>query len=275
MLVNAGRNIFRASPKEKTNMGFLQTIRKKTFHLRYSVMHSRKLPFIILKPFYLIARFFILGFPGMQYNIFTRMKYKKHLHQWSNYTCEDRYPELFAICKEFFKDRENVKILSFGCSTGEEVYSIHSYLPKAAIIGADINPYNLRQCKKKKPPKNVGFMHTFSEEYRQSKDFDAIFCLVVLLNVKNRKANVATEFTFQQFEKQLSELDEKLKTGGLLFIDRTDFDFMHTSISDRYSPLDTKGNRTVTERPLFDANNTKISDKQDSYRVFLKREYSA
>jgi hypothetical protein len=252
-------------------MRFLQTVRKKTFDLRYSIMYSKKLPFIIVRPFYLAAHLLILGFPGMQYSIITHLKYRKHLHQWGNSTFTNRYPELFAICKEFFKKRENVKILSFGCSTGEEVYSIHSYLPEAIIIGADINPYNLRQCRKSKPHKNISFMHSLSEEYRQSGDFDAIFCLAVLLNVKNRKeTNIATKFTFQQFEKQLSELDEKLKSGGLLFIDRTDFNFMETAISGKYSPLEAEGSRTIVDRPLFNSNNIKISEKNDCYKVFLK-----
>jgi hypothetical protein len=58
--------------------------------------------------------------------------------------------------------------------------------------------------------------------------------MAVLQHIKNREeVNVATKFTFQQFEKQLIALDEKLKVGGLLFIDKTDFDFMQTSVYGR------------------------------------------
>jgi hypothetical protein len=253
-------------------MNFLQIIMGKTSNFRYSIRHSKKLGFRLIKPFYSAARFCILILPGFPHSIFAFIKYRKYYHQYRNYTCENRYPALFAICRDYFKNRQNVKILSFGCSTGEEVYSINSYLPQATIIGTDINPYNLRQCKKKKAKKNIRFIHTLSEEYQYSKNFDAIFCMAVLQHIKNREeVNVATKFTFQQFEKQLIALDEKLKVGGLLFIDKTDFDFAQTAIYGRYSPLDLEGSRTVIDRPLFNSNNVKVSEKNDCYKVFLKK----
>lgn len=33
----------------------------------------------------------------------------------------DRYPVTFSACRDYFKDINNIKILSYGCSTGEEV----------------------------------------------------------------------------------------------------------------------------------------------------------
>lgn len=253
-------------------MNYLQIIIKKTGNFRYSIWHSRKFGFRLIKPLYAFAHFcasFLINLPN---SFFAFVRYRKHYHQSRSYTYENRYPALFAICKEYFKDRENVKILSFGCSTGEEVYSINSYLPQATIIGTDLNHYNLRQCNKKETKEHIRFIHSLSEEYQQSCNFDAIFCMAVLQHINNRHGvNMATKFTFQQFEEQLIALDEKLKVDGLLFIDQTDFDFLQTSIHSRYSPLEAEGSRTVSNRPLFNSNNVKVSEKNDCYRVFLKK----
>jgi Methyltransferase domain len=152
-------------------MNFLQIIMGKTRSLRYLIRHSRKLGFRLIKPFYSVARFCILILRGLPHSIFAFIKYRKYYHQRRNYTCENRYPALFAICSDYFKNRENVKILSFGCSTGEEVYSINSYLPQATIIGTDINPYNLRQCNKKQKRENIRFIHALSEEISTKQRF--------------------------------------------------------------------------------------------------------
>ena len=41
------------------------------------------------------------------------------VHQTTPLTCMDRYPVIFSACREYFKDINNIKILSYGCSTGE------------------------------------------------------------------------------------------------------------------------------------------------------------
>ena len=82
---------------------------------------------------------------------------------------------------------------------------------------------------------------------------------------------VAEGFTFERFEAELTTLDKKLKTGGLLIIDNTDFSFTDTQSASHYTPLDFEKNRIMRRRPLFDRNNTKISETQNNYRVFIKK----
>jgi trans-aconitate methyltransferase len=64
-------------------------------------------------------------------------------HQGPNRTALNRYPEVFAAPAPDAR-----RILSFGCSTGEECVTLAEYFPKAEIVGADINPVILLQARK-------------------------------------------------------------------------------------------------------------------------------
>jgi hypothetical protein len=62
------------------------------------------------------------------------------------YTLPDRYPWLFGFAATRIGSRPNLRILSFGCSRGEEVFSLRKYFPSAAVKGIDINPRNIARC---------------------------------------------------------------------------------------------------------------------------------
>ena len=56
-------------------------------------------------------------------------------HQLVDWTAPNRYPEIFAAAAAAAPDAR--RILSFGCSTGEECVSLAEYFPKSEIIGAE------------------------------------------------------------------------------------------------------------------------------------------
>ena len=102
--------------------------------------------------------------------------------------------------------------------------------------------------------------------------FDAIFCLAVFQHTNNRDeyVNKASKYIFSQFEQQLIILDKKLKTGGLLFIDHCDFNFLESKIVYKYFPLQMDTNKVFRERPLFNKSNQQTSNTTEIYRVFIK-----
>jgi tRNA G46 methylase TrmB len=69
-------------------------------------------------------------------------------HQLVDWTAPDRYPEIFAAAAAAAPDAR--RILSFGCSTGEECVSLAQYFPKAEIVGAEINVLSLLKAMKKR-----------------------------------------------------------------------------------------------------------------------------
>ncbi|MGB9153846.1 MAG: hypothetical protein WCD70_12270 [Alphaproteobacteria bacterium] len=67
--------------------------------------------------------------------------YKIDVHQTDNTTQHNRYPEIFARTAEVFKERGMVpnRLLSFGCSSGEEVMTLaETYFPSSQIVGVDV-----------------------------------------------------------------------------------------------------------------------------------------
>jgi hypothetical protein len=108
----------------------------------------------------------------------------------------------------------------------------------------------------------------------QKMAFDAIFCMAIFQRTENRTNSdnaVSAGITFDEFQREIGELDAKLKAGGLLFIDHADFNFMDTVHAERYEVLEFDQNRVLHDRPLFDRNNRKVSDDQCLYRAFVKR----
>jgi len=79
----------------------------------------------------------------------TKLIKGKKQYQLSTFTFENRYPWVFEMVSQLLSDLSAPKILSFGCSTGEEVASLHQYFKQATIIGVDINPWCIHQCRKK------------------------------------------------------------------------------------------------------------------------------
>jgi hypothetical protein len=204
----------------------------------------------------------------------TQWRFGQRYYQRSTFTAPNRYPALFEQCRAYLSGNPSPRILSFGCSTGDEVFSFGEYLPSATILGVDINDWCLRQCNSRKKSDRHSFCHRFSESFERARDFDAVFCLAVFQRTENRTGpdnSVSTGLRFRQFEQELVELDAKLNREGLLVIDHADYSFADTAAFERYEVLDFEGNATRCSRPLFDKDDSKVSDKQFLHRVFVKK----
>jgi trans-aconitate methyltransferase len=203
----------------------------------------------------------------------TRLQYKEQHLQRETYSCEDRYPALFEYCRLHLESRPTPRILSFGCSTGEEVFTLARYLPHAEIVGVDINPWCLKQCRKQNRSPKLHFLHSLSREFAEAADFDAIFCMAVFQRSEHR-ANAQpaeTGFTFERFAAEVAMLDRKLKPGGLFFVDECDFSFEQTEAATHYRPAEFEGNHELRQRPLFDRENRLVATEYASFRCFLKQ----
>lgn len=211
--------------------------------------------------------------PERRSQLITGLLYPKIFLQRSVYTFENRYPDLFRECAERMAGTVEPMILSYGCATGAEVISLSKWLPNAKIVGVDINTWCLRQCRRRLASTKYRFIHRASTDFHSVSEFDAVFCLAVFQRAENRTSidnSKAQGISFQQFESELLLLDEKLKAGGLLFIDHSDFDFLDTRLCARYQPLGFSTNRVQHERPLFDRQNCKLAERQDLFRGFVK-----
>lgn len=246
-------------------------LKDKIKKFRYSEHLPLRVIYYCLKPFWQIRRFFTDA--HFRSALLTNWKFSNKYYQQSVFTKAGRYPRVFAACAKYLNNRPTLRILSFGCSTGEEVATIGAYLPHAVVTGVDVNEWCIKQCKKKHTQNRFIFLHRFSPEFTAASDFDAIFCMAVFQRTENRlreNNNIAQGFTFRQFEAEIIMLDAKLKPGGLFVIDNSDFSFTDTVCAAHYQPLDFVNNKIVRSRPLFDRNDKKTADSQNNFRVFVK-----
>lgn len=204
----------------------------------------------------------------------TRLRHPATHLQGATCTAPNRYPELFAACRQFFSDQPHPRILSFGCSTGEEVFTLAQYLPNAHITGVDLNRWCIQQARAAAPAAaTYTFLFADSPAFAATPPFDAIFCMAVLQRTENRthtQPSAHPGFPFRHFEQQLELLDRKLNPGGLLFLDECDFSLLDTSLAPAYRALEFPGNRVLRERPLFGPDNRLRTSRYLADRCFLK-----
>ena len=98
-------------------------------------------------------------------------------HQLVDWTAPDRYPEIFAAAAAAAPDAR--RILSFGCSTGEECVSLAQYFPKAENVGAEINVLSLLKAMKKRSDR-IRFVYSSDRILSRLGGFDVVFCMAVL-----------------------------------------------------------------------------------------------
>jgi SAM-dependent methyltransferase len=122
-----------------------------------------------------------------------------------------------------------IKILSYGCSIGDEVFSLRRYFPRAVIKGIDINPANIAVCRrrlKKLPDTNISLTTANGTGAETSGDYDAIFCMAVLPPWQPWAAGsnaLRPPHPVRGFCPRLADFERCLKPGGLLIIRHSNF----------------------------------------------------
>lgn len=151
-------------------------------------------------------------------------------HQLTSVTSVDRYPALFAEAVKAVGGDGPLKILSFGCSTGEECFSLKKYFPQANVIGVDINLSNLKKAKRNNRFPDVEFHLSSPSLIERKGPYDLIFCLSVLCRWEDTKdlSNCEHVYPFIKFNSTIHQLSQQLKVNGLLVIYNSNFSFEDT-----------------------------------------------
>ena len=192
-------------------------------------------------------------------------------NQISNTTEENRYPEIFDYVKKMLSDKNEICILSFGCSYGWECKSLRNYFPNAFIIGYDIFKENIDIAAKKNDDCNIKFTSEW-ENVKKEKYFDIVFAMSVLCRTPHtiNKKNISKIYSFERFEKQITELDSIIRKDGLLVLYNTNFLFTDTIVSEKYEPLSIPNFYDSGRIPKFDKNNKLLENQEYQYSIFRK-----
>ena len=197
---------------------------------------------------------------------------------WS-LTSENRYPRIFAFVRERLAGVPEPHILSFGCSTGEELVTLRRYLPQAWITGIDINPWNVavaRRRVRRGHDSRTRIVQAASPETEPDNTFDAIFCMAVFRNGDLNLADYPRcdhRLRFADFERVVADLDRTLRPGGLLAIIQANFRFADTAVATGYRPVFSLQQTSQPQStPLYGPDNRKLpAPSPYNDVIFLKK----
>jgi Methyltransferase domain len=159
-------------------------------------------------------------------------------NQLETTTAYNRYPELFSsVCNLMPpRDAEQIRILSYGCSTGQECWTLRNYFPNAHVVGLDINERSLCAGRAKNTDPKIEFLPSTSENLMSHGPYDVIFALSVLCRWPETQfvADTSRLYPFQKFDHAITRLDSALSVGGLMVILNANYHFSDASVSGRY-----------------------------------------
>ena len=187
----------------------------------------------------------------------------------------DRFSVIFSACKEYFKDRKDIRILSFGCATGEEVIALRYYFPDVTIIGAKVNKYCLEVCNRRRHNKKMIFIDSTDEEIAKYGPYDVIFCMAVFQRTPEQITldevkNIKRMYPFEKFEGQICKLDQQLNEKGLLVVHYSQYDFADTRIAGHYEVYKDCSQEDY-RCSVFDKYGKQIVKPLKRYSIFIKR----
>lgn len=192
-----------------------------------------------------------------------------------NDTLRDRYPEIFSFVQSQLGAAGKLKILSYGCSTGDEVFSLRRYFPSATIKGIDINRANIAICRrrlKQLPDPEISFTTARSANAEPSASFDAIFAMAVLRHGSLGLPGVTRcdhLIRFEDFARAVADFERCLKPGGLLIIRHSNFRLCDAPAGQRFETVMRLA--TGSKTPLFGPDNRLRLDCEYPDTVFRKK----
>ena len=173
-------------------------------------------------------------------SVWLRWRRPTNLFQPFNDTAEDRYPEVFELLSERLRGLDSPRILSFGCSTGAEVFSLRRALPTARIVGVDISKGNIAECLRRlgaAPDPGIAFQVAADGSGFASESLDSVLCMAVFRHGDLSAPDLVRcdhLIRFEDFERTLAQLDRALVPGGILVVEHANFRLGDTAMADRY-----------------------------------------
>lgn len=210
-----------------------------------------------------------------RYQVLARFGLAKGAFQIDATTFENRYPEIFDHVRSVLGANIDARILSFGCATGEEVFTLRRYFPRAQIKGIDINPGNIAACRRRPEARSdpgLSFEVSGTTQSEPDGAYDAIFSMAVL-----RHGDLALPGTdrcdhliaFADFARAVADFERCLKPGGFLGVRFSNFLVAATPSAERFDVALTLPVPDGT--PVFGPNNRLIRGARNNEALFRKR----
>ena len=256
--------------------GWLSRLRRRIQKNRYSSNPLLTGSTLLLRSPLYVWQFATDGF--YRTTILNRFRRPGSLHLTCNYTKMDRYPEIFSRVRAYFEDRDladsgQLRILSFGCSTGEEARSLRAYFPEAEIVGVDISEWNLKKARERNRDPRIRFLLSSDATLEAEGPFHIIFAMAVLLRIAHRMepaASSADVYPIEKFEEQVHSLDRHLLPEGLLVIYHTNYHLRDTALGERYGVVAGEWSEKDLV-PKYGKDNRLLPESDTRERIFVKK----
>ncbi|GAB3851370.1 hypothetical protein GCM10028801_00730 [Nocardioides maradonensis] len=162
-------------------------------------------------------------------------------------TARDRYPEELACMREALGDvpPDRLRILSFGCASGQELLTLHEQFPEARITGIDVNPLALRTARRRIDEAAAGHLVTLvragDAEGEPEAAYDAVLAFAVLRHggLNDAPPTCASTLRFADFERTVTGLCRAVRPGGVFAIRHANFRFTDCAVAADFEPLRT------------------------------------
>jgi 2-polyprenyl-3-methyl-5-hydroxy-6-metoxy-1,4-benzoquinol methylase len=197
--------------------------------------------------------------------------------QTYSHTLPDRYPWLFSFTAARLGKAHRLRLLSFGCSRGDEVFSLRHYFPGARIKGVDIDPQNIASCERRARREcaaDVSFAVAATTQAEPDEFYDAIFCLAVLCLgdlTTTGAQHCDPQLKFLDFEHIVTDFSRCLKPSGLLVLHTTNFRFCDVTVARQFETLLEAEPAQMAPDVQFDRNNRLLPEPRYRAVVFRKR----
>ncbi len=137
--------------------------------------------------------------------------YDKGYMQPNHMTRKERFPIIFDRAKELQPQAK--RVLSFGCSTGEEAQALALRFPDSEIVGVDIDYLSVQKARKDNKSASI----SFHDELSGLGKFDLVTALMVFFCMEQ-------PIPKDTFKDTLAKLNKHINPGGVLMIYTSDYD---------------------------------------------------
>ena len=150
-------------------------------------------------------------------------------------TSTGRYPEEFAVVKDAL-GTDTPRILSFGCASGDELFTLRADFPAALIHGVDINPLAVRTARKRvrdSGDDRITVERASDASGLRPASYDVVLALAVFRHgaLKAQPESCAGLLRFADFERTVTGLCTALAPGGLFVIRHANFRFTDCAVA--------------------------------------------
>jgi SAM-dependent methyltransferase len=172
-------------------------------------------------------------------NAVARLVRRPGMFQPYGDTAFDRYPDELRTVASLVEPR---RVLSFGCSSGEEIATLLHYFPTAAVRGIDANPLAVRRARSRfRDDDRVSVVRASDAAGEPESSYDLVLAMAVFRHgaLNGAPPRCAPVLRFADFERTVTGLARCVRPGGLLVIRHANFRFADTTAARGFRPVAT------------------------------------